>query len=1107
VRAALIAPRHQPVGVASCPSAPALPCLERTDRIAHGLLTGAIDEDTTFERGDRRAASPLFEGDTLRRNVRVVRHLERVADDLGATVSALAIAWVLANPVVDAAIVGARSADHIEDSVSAAGIRLGDAEPAEIDAILTGAVTVGGPSPETVCADHARDIGGAAGRAVYRRVVAGSTIAALLEREREVDALRHGFDRARAGEGTLILIEGPAGVGKTELTRAARAAGEQAGLMPLEAKGSELEQPFAFGVVRQLLEPVINRPDADLFTGAAGPAARLFEPDEGPPADDDAGFEALHSLYWLTVNLADQAPLLVLVDDCQWADRESLRFLSYLAQRIEGLPVTLLLAGRPPDAAADEAGALWAQVASRPSAVALHPLPLSRPAATALARERLGDEAAEEFCHACHTATGGNPLFLRELLSALDAAGVAPSAAAATEVQAVGPAAVSRFVLHRLATLGPAVSELARAVAVLGDDSELRLVARVSGVSEDAARAGADELVRADIFARGARLGFVHPIVRAALYEDIGPGERGTRHAAAAEALAGEGAPPERLTTHLLLTEPSGDQRTVETLRAAASGAARRGAPRAAAVRLRRALAEPPDPRERGEILAELGGYEVPAMEFEAADEHLREALVSGAPLTTRAEAAGALARCAMVSGRSAEAAAAALMSLGDELRPLDPERSLELGAELMMLTRISPALRDAHVGTLERFREQARGHPGFEAVARIHGAHERLVRGGSDAASVVEEVETALAAGLPASAARGTVLLALSTLRIGERYDTALRMLDFALERARAEGHAARQGVIYGQRAAIELAQGMLHDAQVDAETGLLLVEDRHFVMPQLLAVAIGVHVERGDLDTADELAKRGDALGIGEDRAYVDEYLVARGRLRIARGQVEQGVADLMWCGERLEALELSWLTPWRVFAAPALASLGDTQTAAKLAREQLGLARSAGTPGALGRSLRAAAHANGGDDGLPLLEEAVSVLERSAARLELAHAFADLGAELTRARRRREAREAQRRAMELAGECGATALAERARADLQAGPGRRARIELRGPGALTAAEWRVCRQAAEGHTNREVAEALYVAEKTVERHLSSAYHKLGIRSRFQLPAAIGQ
>ncbi|MET0762151.1 MAG: AAA family ATPase [Thermoleophilaceae bacterium] len=933
-----------------------------------------------------------------------------------------------------------------------------------------------------------------------------NTVGALLERVRELGTLREGIARACAGEGTLMLIEGPAGVGKTELAREGRSAAEEARLMALEARGSELEQPFAFGVVRQLLEPVIDGAagDVHLFAGAAGPAARLFERDERTPSGADAGFEPLHSLYWLVVNLADQAPVLVSVDDCQWVDQESLRFLAYLAQRIEGLPVAMLLAGRP---MVDEARSLWAQIASHPSAIALYPRPLSQSAAVALARERLGTEAAEEFCRACHAATGGNPLFLRELLRALDAAGVVPSAAAASEVQTVGPAAVSRFVLHRLATLGPAASELARAVAVLGDDSELQLAARVSGLSDDAARAAADDLVRADIFVPAARLGFVHPIVRAALYEDLAPGERQARHAAAADALAEEGASPERLTAHLLLTDATGDQRRVETLRSAASSAARRGAPGAAAARLRRALAESPGEQERGEILTELGRYEVAAMQYEAAEEHLRAALSSGANLTTRADAASWLARCAIVSGgRSAEVAVDALASLGEELRPLDPERSLERGAELLMVTQITARLRPGLNPHLQRFREQARGHPGFEAVARIHAAQEQLNNGGP-AAAAVEEVLAAFAAGLPPSAANTSALLALQTLRLGEQYDLALRMLDVALERARAEGHATRQGIIHGQRAAIALAQGSLNDAQVEAETGLLLVGERHFVVLQLLAVAMIVQIERGALEAAAELSQRGEALGIAEDRAYIDAYLTARGRLRIAQGHVREGVDDLMWCGERLEALRLPWPSDWKAYVSPALASLGETEAAVKLAREQLALARRVGASGALGLSLRAAAPAIGGDERLPLLEEAVSVLEDSAARLELAHALADLGAELSRAHRRREGRDAQRRAMKLAGDCGAVALTERARAELEAGPGRRARIELTGPRALTAAEWRVCRQAAEGRTNREVAQALYVTEKTIERHLSSAYHKLGIRSRFQLSAAIGE
>ncbi len=118
--------------------------------LAHGLLTGAISEDTKFEASDWRARSALFAGDTLRRNLEAVRRLERLAGELGTTVSALAIAWTLANPAVDVAIVGARSIGHIEESVGAANLKLEDVDLEEIDTIVAGAITVGGPSPESV---------------------------------------------------------------------------------------------------------------------------------------------------------------------------------------------------------------------------------------------------------------------------------------------------------------------------------------------------------------------------------------------------------------------------------------------------------------------------------------------------------------------------------------------------------------------------------------------------------------------------------------------------------------------------------------------------------------------------------------------------------------------------------------------------------------------------------------------------------------------------------------------------------------------------------------------------------------------------------------------
>ena len=197
-----------------------------------------------------------------------------------------------------------------------------------------------------------------------------------------------------------------------------------------------------------------------------------------------------------------------------------------------------------------------------------------------------------------------------------------------------------------------------------------------------------------------------------------------------------------------------------------------------------------------------------------------------------------------------------------------------------------------------------------------------------------------------------------------------------------------------------------------------------------------------------AEELARRGDAGGVAEDRIFLDEYLIARGRLRIAQGDAEQGVADLLWCGERLKALGVAVA---RATGGPS--PRRRSPRSARRRRPSGSPTSSWPSPGGSVRPWRSgcrSAHralTTDGDRRLRGLEEAVAVLEAGAGRLELAHALADLGAELGRARRRREGREASRRAMELAAECGATALAERARAELQSGPGRRRGSSSRG------------------------------------------------------------
>jgi DNA-binding CsgD family transcriptional regulator/tetratricopeptide (TPR) repeat protein len=925
----------------------------------------------------------------------------------------------------------------------------------------------------------------------------------LLEREDELRRLQRAIERACDGTGGLVSVHGPAGVGKTRLLARARSQAGAAGMRVLEARGAPLEATYAFGVARQLFEaPVLAAPDderAALLSGAARLSERLFG-EAGPPLEAEGGeaaFGALHGLHWLTVNLADRGPLMLAVDDAQWADAPSLRFLSYLAGRLDGLPVVLVAAGRMPDPEA--ASPLWRQLAEDESGLALRLRPLSEQATADLVRASLAG-ADDEFCRACHGATGGNPLFLRELLAALEQAEIEPTAATAPAVTTVGAPAVVRFVLHRLERLGPEATAFAQALAVLGDAADTRLAAEAAGLDQAAAAALGDRLVEADVLAPSQPPAFAHPIVRAAVYENLLPGERAARHAAAAALLAEAGAPPERVAAHLLEATPAGDPERVTVLRSAAARAAERGAPGAAATFLRRALAEPPPVEARGELVGDLGRWELARQEFGGAEQHLLDALATPADPAVHVRAGSWLARCAVATGRSA-AAAAALEQLLADLEHSDRDRTLEVEAELVNLHMSQMPLRRLLPERLERFGRRAAGDARFERVATVYAAVERSVRAES-ADAIADDIEAALAQGPLASLPANFV--AIMTLRQTGRYDTAARWLELALQAARAQGLSGQLAIVHGERAWLALARGAVADAALEAELGLELIGAGHFMLPRLAAAATEAAIERGDLAAAAEAVRRGTAEGEHE-RLFLDELLTARGKLDSARGEPRQALADLLRVGELHESYGVRRPDDWRPHAALALAALGESGRAEELAREQLERTRAFGVPRALGLALRAAGSVIGGAEGLALLEQAVATLEPSPARLELAHARAALGAELVRRRRRTDGREQLRAAVEAALACGATALAERARGELGAGGGRRARLELSGVSALTPAERRVCELAAGDATNREIAQTLFVTEKTVELHLTSAYRKLAIRSRFQLAGAL--
>jgi tetratricopeptide (TPR) repeat protein len=538
-------------------------------------------------------------------------------------------------------------------------------------------------------------------------------------------------------------------------------------------------------------------------------------------------------------------------------------------------------------------------------------------------------------------------------------------------------------------------------------------------------------------------LGFVHPIIRAAVYEAFTSLERELGHARAAALLGDAGAEPERIAAHLLRIPAAADPAVVAVLREAARRAASRGASESAVAYLRRAVAEPPDAAERAGLLLELGSAEA-LVSGDAAVQHLREAYALTVDPVRRAETALVLGHELFLLLRSEESHAVFTEALG-QLAVADAELERLLEAGLITNAIFVRQLYDDARRRLERIRGRPEdGTVGEKILLSLLAYHD--ARAGAPAALAVPLARRALADGTLVRAEPSSVAFVAPCMVLEMAdLDEALVIFDDALAGAHRRGSILTFATTKAFRAQIFVMRGDLAEADAEGREAFAATDawgTTARAAVYLAAILAEALMEQGKLD---EAAAALDRSGLGEslpDDARLLFLPNIRARLRVLKGDLAAGLEDLLDVGRHAEALghRNPAFMAWRSQAALALLQLGEQEEARRLAAEELMLARTWGAPRALGAARRAVGLAEGGARGLPFLEEAVEVLTNSPAKLEHAKARTELGAALRRVNRRSEAR-------------GATTARDRARNDLRRPAPRCARHDRasrhRGPG----------------------------------------------------------
>ncbi|GAA4815115.1 ATP-binding protein [Streptomyces ziwulingensis] len=883
--------------------------------------------------------------------------------------------------------------------------------------------------------------------------------ASLWERDEEVAAVARAVDALcadRASGGTLLVFRGDAGFGKTALLAETRRIAESRGCAVWSARGGETLRSVPFNVVRQLLQPALvsmlpeeAREYLGDWYGIAGPALGITDP--GERQADPQG--VCDGLVVAVRRLARRDwPLVLLLDDVHWADQETLRWLAAFTERLDELPVLVVVAYRADDATGASARHLAAVAAAASAPATLSAL---TPDATAgLTRATLGPEADNPFCREVWAVTGGNPYETVELLAKVQDSDLRPVESHAAELRALNRAARGGGLVARLEQLGIHATKFAWAAAILGTGITVDMVARLATLDRQDAALSAELLRDARILTEpesgtgrtaDGDLEFVHPLIATAVYKSIPDALRRAMHGIAAQLVTDSGLGAAAASRHLVEVHPDDDEELVGQLREAAREHLAVGAPDAARHCLERALAEPPAPESHARVLYELGCATLltaPARTIA----HLRAALgMPGLDGGARVDAVFRLSQ-ALLHNNQLEEAVRTVETEAARL-PEGPAR-LRLQAVQYMWEGIH-AGETAAPGRSARLAGLARtcaGRDNAERALLILRGFDAMTHGES-AEEVAEVCDRALVNGRLAPGLGWTdtewglelLMMLASAYVYTDRLDRAEALFTEALRAYETAGWSG--GHLALAHAYVGLGhrrRGRLREAEASLRESLRLAERVGRGLPLYWSATcnlVDTLLARGHVDEAWAVAEQYDFAPPYPTTIVLPDPRSVRGRLLLAVGRTEDGVDELEGAEKAAAARghHNPVVAPWAVDLARALAA-EDPGRAARLASGARRRAERLGTDTAIGEALRCAAALETGRRAVRLTAQAAAYLESSPCRYEHAAARVEYGIAA------RSAAELER-GLDLARACGADGLAAQAEGMLAsvAGPAR--------------------------------------------------------------------